>query len=206
MRTRYEKQKSLLVESELKLIQAQVNPHFLFNALNTIIAVVRKDADQAKQLLMQLSSFLRKNLKRKSDIVSLEEELEQISAYLDIEKARFGDRLKVDIHIDEKLRRLKVPVFTLQPLIENAIKHGISNLIEGGMIRISAVADNGVVHVTVEDNAGNYCDEPHEQGLGMNLVDKRIKNLYGASHGVKVYCDPQVRTRIVVSLPNEQLK
>jgi len=203
LRSRYEEQKSLLIESELKLIQAQVNPHFLFNALNTIIAVVRKDADQARRLLMRLSSFLRTNLKRKSDIVSLGEELEQIGAYLEIEKARFGDRLQVDIAVAEQLLGLQVPVFTFQPLIENAIKHGISTLLEGGRIQVHASLGNGVANIIVEDNAGNYCETVKNQGLGLNLVDKRIKNLYGSSYGVSIDCEPQQRTRIMVRIPTE---
>ncbi len=205
LRARYEEQKNLLIESELKLIQAQVNPHFLFNALNTIIAIVRKDADQARSLLMRLSTFLRTNLKRKSDIVSLGEELEQIGAYLEIEKARFGERLQVDIVVDEHLRGLRVPVFTFQPLIENAIKHGISTLLGGGIIQIHASEHNGVANVFVDDNAGNYCEKLKNQGLGLNLVDKRIKNLYGSSYGVSIDCEPQQRTSIKVRIPTESL-
>jgi len=142
-------------------------------------------------------------LKRKSDIVSLGEELEQIGAYLEIEKARFGERLQVDIDVAEHLRSLRVPVFTFQPLIENAIKHGISTLLEGGRIQFHASARNGIAEITVEDNAGNYCETAKSQGLGLNLVDKRIKNLYGSSYGVSIDCEPQQRTSIMVRIPTE---
>jgi len=100
---RYELQKTLLVQSELKLLQAQVNPHFLFNALNTIIAILRFDAARGKELLIHLSNFFRKNLKRVSDLSTLEEELDQVNSYLQIEKARFDDRLTFEIDIDPAL-------------------------------------------------------------------------------------------------------
>jgi two-component system LytT family sensor kinase len=136
--SRYEEQKNLLVRSELKLLQAQVNPHFLFNCLNTIIAIVRKDSDRARELLIHLSNYFRKNLKRSSDFSTLEEELDHVNSYLKIEKARFEDRLTVEMDIDPSLLGLKIPTFTLQPLIENAIKHGISNMLEPGVTRIRA--------------------------------------------------------------------
>ncbi len=118
--SRYEEQKDLLTLAELKVIQAQVNPHFLFNTLNTIIAIVRKDADRARELLIHLSHFFRKNLKRSSDLSTLEEELDQVASYLTIEKARFEDRLTVETDIDPSLLLLKIPAFTLQPLMEDA--------------------------------------------------------------------------------------
>ncbi|OQY21685.1 MAG: sensor histidine kinase [Desulfobacteraceae bacterium 4572_35.2] len=186
--SRYQEQKSLLTQSELKLAQAQVNPHFLFNALNTIVAVVRNDADQARDLLLHLSRFFRKNLKRASDITTLEEELDHVRSYLYIEEVRFGDRLKVEMAIDPALLLIKLPTFTLQPLIENAIKHGISQLLEHGLVTISAQQHDGGIEISIEDNAG-ACDQNNEDesdGLGMKIVDKRIKNLYGIAAGVRM--------------------
>ncbi|MEA3363204.1 MAG: sensor histidine kinase [Thermodesulfobacteriota bacterium] len=207
LRSRYEEQKTLLVQSELKLLQAQVNPHFLFNALNTIMAIVRKDADQARELLMQLSNFFRTNLKRKKDIVTLEEELVHISSYLEIEKARFGERLTVNQEIDPTLLTLQIPVFTLQPLIENAIKHGVADLLDHGQVWIRAYRKQGLVLIEVEDNAGNYCKPMDTQGLGMRLVDQRIKNIYGDEFGLTVDCEPQRKTLVQLKLPaSEELK
>lgn len=201
LRSRFEEQKSLLIQSELKLLQAQVNPHFLFNTLNTIMAVVRKDADQARELLLQLSNFFRTNLKHEGNLVTLREELAHIGAYLEIEKARFGERLAVDQKIDPALLDFKIPVFTLQPLIENAIKHGISDLLDQGQIWVRAYRQEGLVLIEVEDNAGNYCKPKDEQGLGMRLVDQRIKNVYGSEFGLTVDCEPQQKTLIQVKLP-----
>ncbi len=204
LRDRYKAQKNLLVKSELKLIQAQVNPHFLFNALNTIIAVVRKDADQARSLLLHLSNFFRKNLKRSGDLSSLEEELDHVNSYLVIEKARFGERLQVTEAIDPELLQIKIPTFTLQPIVENAVKHGISNLLDGGEIKISARREGGKVTISVEDNAGLFCDNIQSDGLGMNIVDKRIKNLYGNNYGVETECLRDQRTRVALVVPGDE--
>ncbi|RLB69687.1 MAG: sensor histidine kinase [Deltaproteobacteria bacterium] len=201
LRSRFEEQKSLLNQSELKLLQAQVNPHFLFNTLNTIMAVVRKDADQARELLLQLSNFFRTNLKREGNLVTLREELAHIGSYLEIEKARFGERLTVDQEIDPMLLDLKIPIFTLQPLIENAIKHGIADLLDQGQIWVRAYRQQGVVVIEVEDNAGSYCKPIDGQGLGMRLVDQRIKNVYGSEFGLTVDCEPQQKTLVQVKLP-----
>ncbi len=206
LRSRFEEQKSLLIQSELKLLQAQVNPHFLFNALNTIMAIIRKDADQARELLLQLSNFFRTNLKRNRDIVTLEEELAHISSYLEIEKARFGERLRVNQDIDSALLGLQIPVFTLQPLIENAIKHGVADLLDQGQIWVRAYHQDGLVVIEVEDNAGNYSKPNDTQGLGMRLVDQRIKNIYGSEFGLTVDCEPQQKTLVQVKFPlNEEL-
>jgi len=203
LRSRYEMQKSLLVQSELKLIRAQVNPHFLFNALNTIIAILRKDADRARELLLHLSNFFRKNLKRSCDLATLEEELDHVNSYLKIEKARFEDRLQVETAVDPTLLPLKIPIFTLQPLIENAIKHGVSGLLGQGVVRLSARQAGDEVVIDVEDNAGAFREEAGRDGLGMAMVDKRIKNLCGNRYGLTVTCAPQELTRVTVTLPAE---
>lgn len=198
--SRYVEQKNLLTRAELKLAQAQVNPHFLFNALNTIIAIIRKDADRARDLLMHLSNFFRKNLKRTGDLATLEEELNHVQSYLVIEKARFEDKLQLEMDIDPALLSLKLPVFTLQPIVENAIKHGISNMLGQGQIRLLAKRETECVHIVIEDNAGNFEARGHK-GLGMDIVEKRIKNLCGKQHGITISCIPQERTTIDITLP-----
>jgi two-component system, LytTR family, sensor kinase len=204
--SRYQEQKSLLVTSELKLLQAQVNPHFLFNSLNTIVAVTRTDAERARELLVHLSNFFRKNLKRSADTATLQEELEHVGSYLEIEKARFGDRLVVETDVDPSLLGLRLPTFTLQPLIENAIRHGISTTLSQGRARIRAYPSGGDVLIDIEDNAGAYVDRgPKHNGLGMKIVDKRIKNLLGDAYGVTVECVPQELTRVRVRVPREGL-
>jgi two-component system LytT family sensor kinase len=201
--SRYQEQKSLLVLSELKLARAQVNPHFLFNALNTIIAILRRDADRSRELLIHLSNFFRKNLKRSSDVSTLAEELEHVGAYLEIEKARFEGRIVVETDVDPALVRLTMPAFTLQPLVENAFKHGLSGILGEGRVSIRARLRDGAVLVDVEDNAGAWKEPTDGAGLGMQIVDKRVKNLYGKGYGLSVVCTPNELTRVTLRLPAE---
>ncbi len=201
--SRYEQQKNLLVMAELKLLQAQVNPHFLFNSLNTIIAILRKDADRARELLIHLGSFLRKNLKRNSDISTLEEELAHVNSYLTIEKARFEDRLTVETDIDPSLLNLRLPAFTLQPLMENAIKHGIANMLEPGLAVIRAFKNEDMAEIIIEDNAGTFCENGNENGLGIKIVDRRLKLLMGPNYGASVSCVPNKITRVTIRVPLE---
>ncbi|GKX59409.1 sensor histidine kinase [Leminorella grimontii] len=198
-------QKQLLSQSEIKLLHAQVNPHFLFNALNTLSAVIRKDPDRARGLVLSLSTFFRKNLKRSNDEVSLGDELEHINAYLEIEKARFADRLTVDIDIPTELEPLLLPAFSLQPIVENAIKHGTSQMLTEGHINIRGYCDGSqgrpALVLVVEDNAGLYQPRLNGDGLGMNLVDRRIKARYGYDYGITVESEPERFTRVVIRLP-----
>jgi two-component system, LytTR family, sensor kinase len=203
---RYQEQKNLLVVSELKLVQAQVNPHFLFNSLNTIVSVLRVDADRARDLLVHLANFFRKNLKRSSGVATLAEELEHVRSYLEIEKARFQDRLTVETDIDGSLLGLRLPAFTLQPVVENAFKHGLSTQLTPGVARIRAYRRDGVALIEVEDTAGTYQEPRNGQGrdgLGMQIVDKRIKNLVGNEYGLVVSCVPHELTRVTIRVPVE---
>ncbi|CCO24428.1 sensor histidine kinase [Maridesulfovibrio hydrothermalis] len=202
LHARYTEQKSLLMKAELKLVQAQINPHFLFNALNTVIAILRKDSGRARELLLSLSTFFRKNLKREGDTATLEDELNHVNSYLVIEKARFEDRLTLNMDIDPDLLYIRMPVFTLQPLIENAIKHGISNMVEHGVIKLTVRREDGMIKIEIEDNAGN-CSEWDRSGLGMQIVEKRIKNLCGEMYGLEVTCKPYERTLVTVKLPEK---
>lgn len=203
LEVRYENQKELLTRAELNLIQAQINPHFLFNTINTIIAVSRKNSDKARGLLHHLSNYFRKNLKRNNDLSTLEEELEHVSSYLEIEKARFENNLKIEMKIDSDLNKIEIPTFTIQPLVENAIKHGISKLISKGEIEIRAFKNNGNVKIEVEDNGGSYDEHNAKAGLGIQIVDKRIKNLVGNEYGVKITSEDDSKTIATVVLPKE---
>ncbi|MGN5112003.1 LytS/YhcK type 5TM receptor domain-containing protein [Aeromonas jandaei] len=201
---RLEQQQRLLVQSELKLIQAQINPHFLFNTLNTISAITRQDPGKARDLLLHLSRFFRKNLKRQSGLTTLQEEQEHCRSYLEIELARFGDRLTVQNDIPAHLATLQLPSFTLQPLIENAIKHGISTLLDKGCLHLYTEETQETVTIHVEDNAGAWQPRPAGDGLGMTIVDRRLKSAFGERYGVTVSCEPEQWTRISVTLPKEQ--
>ncbi|MGY3923102.1 sensor histidine kinase [Aeromonas jandaei] len=201
---RLEQQQRLLVQSELKLIQAQINPHFLFNTLNTISAITRQDPGKARDLLLHLSRFFRKNLKRQSGLTTLQEEQEHCRSYLEIEMARFGDRLTVQNDIPAHLATLQLPSFTLQPLIENAIKHGISTLLDKGCLHLYTEETQETVTIHVEDNAGAWQPRPAGDGLGMTIVDRRLKSAFGERYGVTVSCELEQWTRVSVTLPKEQ--
>ena len=199
-----EEQKRLLAQSEIKLLQAQINPHFLFNALNTLAAVIRKDPEAARQIVQYLSTFFRKSLKRVSTEATLKDEIEHVDAYLRIELARFADRLDVTLDVADDLLPLRLPAFSLQPIVENAIKYGISQMIEPGKITISARRQDDTLQIVVEDSAGLYRPTPGGDGLGMNLVDRRIKLRFGPSYGLSVECEPELWTRVLISLPAEE--
>ncbi|MBZ2399536.1 sensor histidine kinase [Erwinia amylovora] len=199
----YERQKALLAQSEIKLLHAQVNPHFLFNALNTLLAVIRQDSDKAGQLVQYLSTFLRNNLKRPSEIVTLANEIEHVNAYLQIEQARFQSRLRVQLRVPSELGHYQMPAFILQPIIENAIKHGTSQLIGCGEITLQASREGQYLLLDIEDNAGLYLQEQHGGGLGISLVDKRLRVRFGDDYGIHVACEPNHFTRITLRLPLE---
>lgn len=202
----YQQQQLLLSQSEIKLLHAQVNPHFLFNALNTISAVIRKNPDKARELIQHLSHFFRSNLKQNIETVTLKEELAHVNAYLTIEQARFSDRLEVDIDIDSALQEQIVPSFTLQPLVENAIKHGVSHLLEGGRIRIYNQCSDKGCEIIVEDNAGSYI-EPAEnhKGLGMQIVSRRLTNYFGSDGELKTRVKKDQLTQMSFIIPNSTL-
>ncbi|OXX70004.1 sensor histidine kinase [Vibrio sp. V03_P4A6T147] len=201
----YQQKQILLSRAEIKLLHAQVNPHFLFNALNTISAITRRDPDKARELIQHLSHFFRSNLKQNIETVTLKEELAHVKAYLTIEQARFADRLEVDIAIDEALLlERNVPSFTLQPLVENAIKHGTSNLLEGGRVRIYSQVQTEGYKIVVEDNAGSY-QAPNEDydGLGMQIVNKRLTNKFGEQAALKTEVLANQYTRMSFLIPHQ---
>ena len=200
----YERQQALLTQSEIRLLHAQVNPHFLFNALNTLKAVIRRDSEQAGQLVQYLSTFFRKNLKRPSEVVTLADEIEHVNAYLQIEKARFQSRLQVQLSVPPALAHCQLPAFTLQPIVENAIKHGTSQHLGVGEITLRASRDDRWLLLDIEDNAGLYSPKTASGGLGMTLVDKRLRAGFGDGCGITVTCEPERFTRITLRLPLEE--
>ena len=206
---RYQQQKQLLTESELKLVRAQINPHFLFNALNTISAVIKLDPERARVLTGDLARFLRTNLKQNQDVTTLAQELELTHSYLQIEQARFADQLQVSINIEDKWLDYRLPSFTIQPIVENAIKHGTSQQLEAG--KLSIYIENRTPYPTliIEDNAGLYQTRQAEadgtirlsdDGLGINIVCTRLKNMFGKAARVSIECEQNKSTRVIIPL------
>lgn len=160
-------------ESELKNLRSQLNPHFLFNSLNSIKALVDIEPAKAKQSVTTLSNLLRQSLVLgKENLVPLEKELELAQNYLELEKIRFEERLKVEWKLTPGLESFEIPPFTLQMLVENAIKHGISNLKDGGIVRVEAFTEDGYVVVRVI-NSGNL-SQVTDLGVGIQNIRKRL--------------------------------
>ncbi len=167
------------------------------------MAVIRRDSDQACQLVQYLSTFFRKNLKRPTDVVSLADEIDHVNAYLKIEQARFQSHLRVSLSLPDELRHIRLPAFTLQPIVENAIKHGTSQLLGTGEIALRASRDEQHLVLEIEDNAGLYQPNADSNGLGMSLVDKRLRARFGDGCGISVACEQDRFTRITLRLPLE---
>jgi two-component system LytT family sensor kinase len=174
-RERLEHQQALAA-SELQALKMQIHPHFLFNTLNGISTLVDVDACKAKAMIVKLSSLLRAALDSdSSDLIALEAELKFIREYLDLEKMRFGDRLKIEWRVAPEASRVLVPQMILQPLVENAIRHGIAASREAGWVEVAASANDGRLYIHVRNNAGGK--SANGTGLGLRNVEARIKYL-----------------------------
>lgn len=192
--------KMLAREAELKALKAQLDPHFLFNSLNSISSLCGSNPSSARTLTTLLAEYLRKSLRvGTADAITLSEELELASSYLAIERIRFGPRLEFAQQIDESVRSFRVPPLLLQPLVENAVTHGVGNLLEGGVVQIAASRDGDDVRISVE----NRCDpdRPSRSGEGIGLANtkRRVKTFYGDAARVEVI-DEHDRFRVTLLL------
>ena len=200
----------LAKDAEIKALQAQISPHFFFNSLNVIISLIRTDPDQARQLLTSLSKFLRQNVEGTTAArVTLEQELAHVQAYLQIEQARFVDKLTVDFNVDPTLLSQLIPPLTLQPIVENAVKHGIANMARGSTVKVTVEADKEETIITVQDNGIGIATErlkplgqqpvDSESGTGMGLfnVHRRLVMTFGDQAGLQFDCPNETSGTIV---------
>jgi two-component system, LytTR family, sensor kinase len=206
-----ERQSQLVTRAELDALRAQINPHFLFNTINTITMFIRTDPETARRLLIRLAAFFRHAFKRTGHFSTLEEELECVEAYLILEKARFQEKLQIVRDVDESLLDYEVPVLTMQPLVENSVKHGIMPKMGNGTvsIKVSRQGDHMAVEIA-DDGVGIPADIlPHifspgfgsGSGVGLSNVNERLKNLFGVEHGLKLDSTEDTGTRIRFVLP-----
>lgn len=190
----------LVKELELKTIKAHINPHFIFNALNSIRALVDENPSMARKAITQLSMLLRSSMRAdKDELVPLSNELEIVKNYLALEQIRFEDRLKVHMDIDEDTLSQQVPPMMLQTLVENAIKHGISKEVYGGKVEIvSDFVDDH--HEIVIRNTGRLSEEVHHEGFGLSSTRNRLQLLYDgkASFDIKETNGKEVEARVVL--------
>lgn len=180
-------------EAELNALRAQMNPHFMFNALNGIRALISENPAQAKKSISRLSNILRSSLTSvKKEFVALEDEIQIVRDYLELEKIRYEERLRYEIDIPTDLWKVRIPPLLIQTLVENAIKHGICNLTEGGEIRIFAepCEDNGVF-LTVMNTGSLRANglKQHDEGIGLENSERRLKLLYGENAHIELYSE-----------------
>lgn len=205
-----EEQKRLLLEARLDALQRQINPHFLFNTLNSIAALVRTRPEKAREMTVKLANILRALLKDHDSYVPLREELRFTDDYLDIEVVRFGaEKLRVVKQIDPATLDLPVPSILLQPLIENSIKHGLEPRIEGGTITLRSHLEGGRLLIEVADDGVGVDTRPQNSvrrtgaGIGMKNVRERLEVLYGNQASFKVVSSPGRGTQVLIELPME---
>lgn len=201
-------QEEMVVKSELRALQAQIHPHFLFNALNTIISYCRTDALKARELLIKLSEYLRTSFKTNESFIPIEKELEHIKNYLSIEEARFSDRLQVLYAIDPSIQ-CDIPPLLLQPIVENALKHGLAQKTDHGLLTISLKQLPTQIQFNISDNGCGFSADrlnkimtadPSIQGIGLQNVLSRMRFIYGTN--VEIATKPNEGTSISLYIPN----
>ena len=207
-----EEQSRLLLEARLDALQRQINPHFLFNTLNSIASLIRSKPDLAREMIVKLSHILRVLLRDRDAFVPLSEELDFTDDYLDIEVVRFGEKLRVVKEIAPETLDIIVPSMLLQPLIENSIKHGLEPRISGGTVTLRSRIDNGRLLLEIEDDGvgiepGGPTTAPvsglvrEGSGIGMRNVRERIQVLYGDEAHVDIISRPGRGTRVSLRMP-----
>lgn len=205
-----------LLKNQLLFLQAQIQPHFLYNAHNTIAYICDQgNAEEAKRLILKLSEFFRMTTKKMEDQVPLKEEVEHVDAYMEIEKARFGDRIRFEKEFDlsESLWMIKIPILIIQPLIENAIKHGISKNKESGLVRLKMFQQNDSLKIQVVDNGAGIhkaaiqdilrgkMQQERNSGIGLYNIHQRLMNLWGKDYGLKFESKHGLGTTVTVTIP-----
>ena len=209
--SRYEKlleqQQLRLNEARLSALSSQINPHFLFNTLNSVASLIRQDPEQARQVVYKLSKILRRLLRKQNDLVTLREELSFIDDYLAIEMVRFGDKLHFEKDVDAACLDMLVPSMLLQPLVENSIRHGLASKVSGGTILVRGARVAKRLQITVEDNGVGIPEAKlarlFENGIGVSNVNERLKVLYGDNYKMWIDSRPSEGTSTGVELPEQ---
>lgn len=201
---RRESEATLLAgRAELRALRAQINPHFLYNSLNSISALTSIDPGRARDMCIQLSEFLRNTLgMSEQSSIPLRQELELVRTYLAIERVRFGKRLAVGEQIPEQCEADAVPPLILQPLVENAIVHGIANVVENGFLKLTAEHADGKLRLIVENSYDPDSKRSRQAGFGLDSIRKRLNVLYGPQAGIRVSTQGD-QFRVELVLPRE---
>ena len=201
-----ERHQQLLLKARMDALSSQINPHFLFNTLNTVSALIRFDPDSAREVVLKLSNILRRLLRKHETFVPLREELQFIDDYLDIEVARFGkDNLDIVKHIEDDALEAFVPSMLLQPMVENCLKHGLAPKLGGGKIELRTTNRDGRLIIEIEDNGVGISEEklPHiyVEGIGLSNVRERLRVLYGTDFQLQIESHQGEGTLIKIEIP-----
>ncbi len=203
-----EAQQRRLNEARLAALTSQINPHFLFNTLNTVSSLIRTSPEEARRIVYKLSSILRRLLRNTENFSPLRDEMAFIENYMAIELVRFGDKLRFVKEIEENTLDRLVPSMLLQPLIENSIRHGLSSKVEGGTVRVSSRIENGRIHLLVEDDGVGISEARlsrlFELGIGISNVNERLKVLFGDGYKLWIDSKPGEGTRTGIEIPELQ--
>jgi two-component system LytT family sensor kinase len=202
-----EQQQMRLNEARLAALSSQIQPHFLFNTLNSVASLIRTNPEQARQVVYKLSKILRRLLRQQDNLVSLGEELAFIDDYLAIEMVRFGEKLRFVKDIEPETLDMLVPSMLLQPLVENSIKHGLASKVDGGEIRVRSRRNGNRLQVLVEDDGVGIPEAKlahlFEQGIGVNNVNERLKVLYGDGYKMWIDSRPGEGTSTGIEIPEQ---
>jgi two-component system, LytTR family, sensor kinase len=201
-----EDQHRMLLQARMDALVSQINPHFLFNTLNTISSLIRRDPDTARSVVLKLSRILRRRLKAQAHFAPLKEEMEFIDDYLGIEVVRFGhEKLRIVKSIEPETLNLVIPSMILQPLVENAIRHGLAHKIEGGTITLRASRKNQRLTIEVQDDGVGIPEHKREEiyasGIGISNVNERLRVLFGDQFSLDVESQPGQGTLVSVVIP-----
>ena len=209
---RYERKLELqqlsLNEARLAALSRQINPHFLFNTLNSVASLIRQNPEEARQVVYKLSKILRRLLRQQENLTPLREELSFIDAYLAIEMVRFGDKLHFVKEVDPDTLDLLVPSMLLQPLVENSIRHGLASKVDGGTIRVRSRRLGNQLQIVVEDDGVGIPESRlarmfEQGGIGVNNVNERLKVLYGDSYRMWIDSRPGEGTSTGIEIPEQ---
>ena len=188
-------------EAEMSFLRRQLDPHFLFNSLNSVAALIGSDATAARRMCLLMADFFRKSLKFSAQqTIALADELTLVETFLAIEEVRFGDRLRRSVDVAEEALSMQVPALLLQPLVENAVHHGIAHLIDGGEIKVSAKVRGNLLDIVVENSCDADRPTSRSTGLGLANVRGRVESMYGTRARMDVENEPE-RFRVLLALP-----
>ncbi|MFI8521174.1 histidine kinase [Streptomyces sp. NPDC085481] len=206
-----DRSRTRIVEAEIRALRAQISPHFIFNSLAAIASFVRTDPERARELLLEFADFTRYSFRRHGDFAQLADELRSIEQYLALAGARFGDRLKVTLQIAPEVLPVALPFLCLQPLVENAVKHGLEDSAEGCRVVIAARDAGAEAVVTIEDDGVGMDPEelrailrgerPSSSGIGLSNVDERLRQVYGPEHGLVIETGVGAGMKVTVRIP-----